>query len=542
MRKPAHVRRSPEGRLKLLFMHPKTLVDSWPLPVDTLGEIVKYPSATYAILAATIADLPIDVEIFDGYVARETFSGYKRRLQWPDVIGISCMSPLKAMDTEVSIKLAKQLNPSVRIIVGGNHATAWPERWIGAGVDFVVVGEGEIPFRLLMEKLLAGNTDYDTVPSLFWKQSGAIRRSSASLPPYNLDASPFPKWDGFDLRPYGMGLSTGRAAAVEISRGCPHRCDFCNINTFWNYKQRYKSVERVLAELRHLQAHGVSEFIFTDDNFGGNERQTVELLEAMVAHKLDMRFGCFLRGDTVYRNPGFASLAARAGMRFCMMGIETLDPVWLKQHRKGVRATDAIEMYKTVYRTLRSQQIFVVGLFICPPNDRPAPASGLGGTGVVCDYRLAADLMAIKGSGIYEKMRAENAVSKDMFYHDLSLTSIVLENGLPQTSQGSFIDLLKENLTRFALGSAISGSTVARRFRLRPLAIIAERLLCTTRADMQRRRIARSPILTMQQRQERIVETALGPKAMARLASKSRWTSPLSLRTGLWSSRPRRPG
>ncbi len=528
-------------RMRLLFMHPKTLVDSWPLPVDTLGEIVKYPSAVYPILAAAIADLPVEAEIFDGYVARESFAGYKRRLQWPDVIAISCMSPLKALDTELSIKLAKQLNPGVRVVVGGNHATAWPERWLAAGVDFVVVGEGEVPFRMLVEKLLAGDCGYDEVPNLYWSEDGRPRRSTAAPVSIDLNDMPLPKWDRFDLRPYGMGLSRGHGAAVEISRGCPHRCDFCNINTFWNYKQRYKSVERVLEELRALRAIGVREFIFTDDNFGGNERHTVALLEAMAVQKLDMRFGCFLRGDTVHRNPGFAKLAAGAGMRFCMMGIESLDPAWLKQHRKGVRAPDALKMYRSTYEALRREGIFVVGLFICPPLDKPVSASGLGGAGLVCDYRLSADLVALKGSGIYERMLRENAVSKDMFYHDWSLTSITLENGAAQQVQGSAAELLRENFTPFALRSMVSRSPVARRFRMRPAAIVLERLLCTTRGDILRRRYARSPKLTMQQRQDLIVASVLDPAVVAGIAKRSRWTSPLSLRTGLWSARgPRR--
>ena len=62
----------------LLFLHPKTLVDSWPVPVDTLGEMIKAPSAFYPILAATISHLPIAWEIFDGYVTRETLVDYKR--------------------------------------------------------------------------------------------------------------------------------------------------------------------------------------------------------------------------------------------------------------------------------------------------------------------------------------------------------------------------------------------------------------------------------------------------------------------------------
>lgn len=53
---------------------------------------------------------------------------------------------LKALDTELTIRLAKALNPNVQILVGGNHATAFPERWIGCGADFVVMGEGEVAF------------------------------------------------------------------------------------------------------------------------------------------------------------------------------------------------------------------------------------------------------------------------------------------------------------------------------------------------------------------------------------------------------------
>src|SRR5437867_12643731 len=57
-------------------------------------------------------------------------------------------------------KLIKDLYPSVRIVFGGanfdgemglEHLRAWP--WI----DYVVVGEGEVPFPALVQKILAGN-------------------------------------------------------------------------------------------------------------------------------------------------------------------------------------------------------------------------------------------------------------------------------------------------------------------------------------------------------------------------------------------------
>jgi anaerobic magnesium-protoporphyrin IX monomethyl ester cyclase len=205
---------------RLLFLHPKTLTDSWPFPVDTLGEIIKAPSAVYPILAAMVSHLPLEIEMFDGYVDRETFADYKRRLARADVIAISMMSPLKALDTELTVHLAKALNPQTRIVLGGNHASAFPERWVERGVDFVVVGEGELAFRALMEALVAHRNDFSDVPNLVYRDQGAIRRTEVKAPKVDLNEMPLPRWELLDLRPYKLGLGgNGLTAAIEVSRG-----------------------------------------------------------------------------------------------------------------------------------------------------------------------------------------------------------------------------------------------------------------------------------------------------------------------------------
>lgn len=521
-------------RMRILFLHPKTLVDSWPVPVDTLGEIVKFPSAVYPVLAATIKDLPVSISILDGYVGRISLPEYRERLKWADLIAISCMSPLKALDTELTVKLAREINPDVKIVVGGNHATAWPDRWLAAGVDFVVTGEGEVAFRKLVSAILAGSSSFDDVPNLAWKEGYSYRHSTLKAAPIDLDAMPMPDWSGFDLRPYGLGMSNGLGAAVEISRGCPHRCDFCNINTFWNYKQRHKSIARVIAELQALKKSGVGEFIFTDDNFGGDERHTLSLFNEMIKSGLDLRFGCFLRGDTVHRNPEFARLAYAAGMRFCMMGIETLDCEWLKSHRKGVRAADPINMYMRVYSTLRAHGIFLVGLFILPPAE--SKARRVIPTGIVCDYQFTADLVALRGSALFERHKESNTVSKDMFYHDWNLSSILIDDRVEQKDGKSFIDTLIENLSPFALSQAFFGSSVAKRFRWRPVGILMERMVCTTIADIRRYRISRSRNLTMQQKQDYAVNSVIDPVHVAHMKDKRLFLAPLGLRTGKWAS------
>jgi radical SAM superfamily enzyme YgiQ (UPF0313 family) len=522
--------------LNLLFLHPKTLVDSWPVTVDTLGEIVKAPSAVYPVLASVVSDLPLHITMFDGYVTRESFADYKERLRQADIIAISMMSPLKALDTELSIRLARALNPDVVVILGGNHASAFPERWIECGADFVVVGEGEVAFRKLMEAIVSGRRNFDDLPNLVYSDQGQARSTGVQAAKVDLNQMPLPRWDLFDLRPYALGLGTGGlTAAVEVSRGCPHRCDFCNINTFWKYRQDYKTVERVCDELEQLHRLGVREFIFTDDNFAQDYRHTKKLFEEMIRRNLQMRFGSFMRGDTVNRHPEFIELAARAGFSFCLMGIETLDPEWLKSHRKGVRG-DAISMYENVYRILHRNGVFVIGLFITPPEATADQVSGRGADGRVCDAHYTADLVAQKGSALFAELIKSGAVGKDMFYHDWNLPSIKLEDGKTQTSRKSFRALLR-NWNSFAIRDALFGSSLARRFRWRNVGILAERILCTSWADIRRYRIAKDTSLPLEERQHRMVDSVIAAAFVEKLVKARRFKSPLSLRNSIWSER-----
>jgi anaerobic magnesium-protoporphyrin IX monomethyl ester cyclase len=532
-----------EGELVLLFLHPKTLVDSWPVTVDTLGEVIKAPSAVYPVLASVISDLPLQIEMFDGYVTRESFANYKLRLRHADVIAISMMSPLKALDTEVTIRLAKALNPHVIVILGGNHASAFPERWIECGADFVIVGEGELAFRKLMQAVVSQRKTFDDLPNLVYSDHGRSKATGIKAPKVDLNLAPLPRWDLLDLRPYGLGLRTGGlTAAIEVSRGCPHRCDFCNINTFWDYRQDYKSVERVCDELEQLQRLGVRELIFTDDNFAQDYRHTKKLFEEIIRRKLRMRFGSFMRGDTVNRHPELIELAARAGLAFCLMGIETLDPAWLKNHHKGVRADDVVSMYKKVYGILRSNGVFVIGLFITPPEATEDQVSGRGADGLVCDAHYSADLVAQKGSALFVNLINRGAVGKDMFYHDWNLPSIKLQDGRSQTSRKSLRSALL-GWNRVAIRDALFGLPLAKRFRWRNLFIFAERIICTSRADVRRYRMAKDNSLPLQVRQQNIVTTVTARSFIEQLVGARYFKGPLSLRNGIWSANkvPKRP-
>ena len=526
--RPRSTRNNPQ---KLLFLHPKTLIDSWPTPVDLLGEFIKTPALVYPLLAAIVEDLPFDVEILDGYVTWEPYYEYKKRLCRADIVCITVATPLKTLNTELTVRLIRRLNPRATIVLGGNHASSFPERWIEKGADYVIVKDGERAWRLLAERLAAGETDVSDVPNLVYRgKGGEPVRTSTVLVTEDLDATPIPLWEAFDLKPFRAGLGFGGlAASVEVSRGCPYRCDFCNINRYWDYNQRYKSVDRVIAEMDRLHRLGVRQFIFADDNFAQDVKHTSALFEKMIERKYGFQFGCFLRASTVENNPGFAELAGRAGMRIALMGLESVDEAWLKEHRKGLKTDDAKATYARVYQHLHRGGVTVFGLFI-DPGGTPSGYSGSGADGTICDIHVSADLVAQRGSLLYDNLVKEKRVTKDMFYHDWNMPSMREPDGSLPVREG--FAYWAGSMKGTSLRHVLRGGPTTRRFWGSAIGVVAERMLMSRPSDIQRFRWAIDPNIDPAERQKKIVESVLNDDVLDRLVNATFWKSPLSLRTG----------
>jgi anaerobic magnesium-protoporphyrin IX monomethyl ester cyclase len=173
-------------------------------------------------------------------------------------------------------------------------------------------------------------------------------------------------------------------------------------------------------------------------------------------------------------------------------------------------------------------------LFITPPEAANGQVSGRGADGVVCDAHYTADLVATKGSALFIDLSKRGAVGKDMFYHDWNLSSIKLPDGRSQGSQTLLGSLWVWNT--FAIKTALIGPPLLRRFRWRNVGVLAERVLCTSWADIKRFRMAKDKSLPLELRQQQIVNSVVAPGSVRRLI-KARWfKSPLSLRNSIWSA------
>lgn len=209
-----------------------------------------------------------------------------------DLICISSnFTPQTNMVFEVA-RIAKRVNPEVRIITGGINARNMPQRFLETGCfDLICNTEGELVIQEIAERL-TGRKSLDGIP-------GTITRDSKLYPPgktiTDLDQLPFPAWDKLPFEkydsissPHGVDL-TGRKeryAPIMTSRGCPFRCSFCHISIEKQDQMgignlRLKSMSRVLREIEMLKSLGVTKLYVEDDSLLAKKARTREIFTAI---------------------------------------------------------------------------------------------------------------------------------------------------------------------------------------------------------------------------------------------------------------------
>jgi len=156
-----------------------------------------------------------------------------------------------------------------RVGVNSPDAVDHPLRYLEAGADAVLTGEGEFA----AEEFVRGTDEtLGRIPGLILGgPNGGLCRTPARLNRPNLDNLPFPAWDLVDAASYrrawtaGHGYFSWNAAA---SRGCPFGCNWCAKPTFGR-RYNHRSPASVAEELRRLKEDIRPDHVwFADDIFG----------------------------------------------------------------------------------------------------------------------------------------------------------------------------------------------------------------------------------------------------------------------------------
>lgn len=239
-----------------------------------------YPPMGLLYLAACIENIVDNVTVLDANVLEmsvEQVLEYSK-VKEADVIGLS----INMMTENVSLEIASEIrkrSPHIFLIAGGPSATVNPQKYLSY-FNVVLVGEGEITFRKVIEQLNSGLGIIDECDGIVVDK---CRITQASHP--DLDSLPFPAYHCLqpDLKYYSKKARIVKPfmAPILTSRGCPYSCAFCDKSVHGN-NFRPRSVESVLSEIKWLyEKYGVRQIDILDDNFTFDIQRAESILDGI---------------------------------------------------------------------------------------------------------------------------------------------------------------------------------------------------------------------------------------------------------------------
>ena len=184
----------------------------------------------------------------------------------PVFVGLSVMSSMY-LDTVYQLMDALIREKPAPVVCGGAYATMFPDKLLERGADFVIRSDGERAVCRLADALVQGS-DWRTIPSLCWREGGAVRQNEIGdvlndvdgygIPVVNSPGACFIDHDAISWGDPQLGT---RSYEVIASRGCPFTCSYCCcVNLRRLLPQgirgvRTRSVKSVIDELLEAKKH-----------------------------------------------------------------------------------------------------------------------------------------------------------------------------------------------------------------------------------------------------------------------------------------------
>lgn len=234
-----------------------------------------------------------------------------------DVVGLTAMGPQirRAYDLADHFRARGK-----RVVLGGTWVTLTPETSL-EHADAVVAGEAEDVWPRVLADFCEGRSRG------IYRAAGW--HSLEGLPKIDYTRLPLLKYEAFKTswlyRQYFHW-------PVVFSRGCPHPCEYCAVQTYYQRSYRTRPVDEVLDDLRTIKSLGGNRILFLDDNPIAHPEKAKELFRRMIPLKVKWASQSTIN---IARDPELLDLAARSGCVSLSIGLESINEESLDSIRKG---------------------------------------------------------------------------------------------------------------------------------------------------------------------------------------------------------------
>lgn len=359
-----------------------------------------FPPLGLATLAAH-CDPDDHVEICDEHVQRLDLDDE------PDLVVIQAYITSARRSYEIADHYRAR---GVRVAIGGLHPTSLPDE-AAQHADHVFTGPGDDTWPQFLADLAAGR------PQARYRST---QRTLVGAPPIRRDL--------IDRHRYLVPNS------IVVTRGCPHSCDFCYRDSFFEGGRGFytQPVDDALAEIDRLPGRHL---YFLDDHLLGHKRFAGELFAGLAgAGRVWQAAGTVqsvLEGDLVER-------AAAAGLRSLFVGFESMSGANLAQHGKHHNVG---RDYDRAIRRLHDLGVMVNGSFVFGmDHDDPDVFDRTVDWAIERGIETATFhiLTPYPGTGLHDRMQAEGRILHDdwdrydtrhVVYRPVGMTADELESG-----------------------------------------------------------------------------------------------------------------
>jgi Fe-S oxidoreductase len=369
-----------------------------------------YPPMGILYLAACVEDIVDQILVIDANVLELTLEQtYNKIIDFsPDVVGLSINMTTSEVSKVIAQKI-KNVNSTIKLIAGGPSPTSSPAEWLEY-FDIVIVGEGEIPFRNIIEQLLKSSNIDCSCPGICIK-GGAVTKADHP----DLENLPFPGYKFLypHLHHYSKKARIIKPfmAPILTSRGCPYSCTFCD-KSVHGTGFRPRSPESVLNEIRWLrQEWGIKQIDILDDNFTFDLNRAEIILNGIIEmRKTYINCQNGLRADRLTYD--LIKKMKAAGVFRVGIGIESGNKEVLSKLNKKLDL-DTVE--KSI-RLFKKERITVHGFFIIG-----LPFESISDIEDTIEYAIKVDphfanfsrYFPIEGTPIYNELTEKNKLNEN---------------------------------------------------------------------------------------------------------------------------------
>ena len=253
-----------------------------------------------------------------------------------DVVGIGAMGPQigRAYELADAFRARKK-----KVVLGGPFVSLAPHEKSLEHADAIVVGEAEQTWARCLGDMAAGRgggiyraDDFVSLGGRTLSKAmngrGMSERARDVFSDVDYQDLQLVRWDKWKT---SAAYRVYFHWPLMFSRGCPHPCSYCAVQSFYERSYRTRKVDAVIDDVRRIKALGGKNLLFLDDNPIADADAAKELFRRLIPEKIKWSSQCTIE---IARDPELLSLAAKSGCVALSIGFESNDDAVLSGLKK----------------------------------------------------------------------------------------------------------------------------------------------------------------------------------------------------------------